>query len=191
MNTAWFVPVFILLCTVVDAGAQQSRMLATCRPAGERTGPVGCWIIVQEPLAEMPAAPVFWHLSTYPSRAAAEAEKAPSVTVMEALDKVWAFTIAPADAPLGGTRVAQIGPLGVKAGTRYTAQYMEAIFPPGAQTRPHTHAGPEAWYHEAGGVCLETPDGRGFGRAGDGFIESHRPATTLDTTWAPKGLCNE
>jgi len=37
----------------------------------------------------------------------------------------------------GGTSIAEIGP----------------IFPPGAETRPHTHPGPEAWYHAAGGVC--------------------------------------
>jgi hypothetical protein len=66
-------------------------------------------------------------------------------------------------------------------------------------------------------VCLETPQGRGIGRAGDnGFIvppdlpmqltvigpeqrrslvlilhETGKPATGLDTNWVPKGLCNE
>src|SRR4029453_735727 len=71
----------------------------------------------------------------------------------------------------GGKPVAEIGPLPVKSATKYTAQYMEAIFPPGAETRPHTHPGPEAWYHAAGSVCLETPEGKAFGRAGDsGFI---------------------
>jgi quercetin dioxygenase-like cupin family protein len=217
MKIAGFVLVLVLLCTANIAGAQESRMLATCRPATERTGPVGCWIIAQESLGEMPATPLFWHLSTYPSRTAAEAEKVPSATVVEALDQVWVFTIAPAGVwTPGGKRVAEIGPLEVKSGTRYTAQYMEAIFPPGAQTRPHTHPGPEAWYHEAGGVCLETPEGRAFGRAGDnGFIvpadrpmqltvvgkeqrrsivlilhETGKPAG-FDSKWVPKGLCNE
>lgn len=207
----------IILSTVCDALAQE-RMLATCRPASERTGLLGCWIIAQEALDELPSAPLFWHLSTYPNRAAAEADKVPGATVMEALDKTWLFTIASAGARRpGGTRVADIGPLVVKSGTKYTAQYMEAIFPPGARTRPHTHPGPEAWYHEAGGVCLETPEGRAFGRAGDnGFVvpadvpmeltvvgkeqrrslvlilhETGKPASGFDHNWVAKGLCNE
>src|SRR5213594_551373 len=172
MKITGFVLVLGLLCTGNDARAQESRMLATCRPASERTGPVGCWIIAHERLGEMPAAPLFWHLSTYASRTAADAEKVCGATVVEALDKVWMLAIAPTGSRTpGGTRVAEIGPLVVKAGTSYTAQYMEAIFPAGARTRPHTHPGPEAWYHEAGGVCLETPEGRDFGRVGDnGFI---------------------
>src|SRR3989442_4975538 len=166
MKITGFVLVLGLLCTGNDARAQESRMLATCRPASERTGPVGCWIIAHERLGEMPAAPLFWHLSTYASRTAADAEKVRGATVVEALDKVgmWAIARTGPGTP-GGTRVAEIGPLVVKAGTSYTAQYMEAIFPPGARTRPHTHPGPEAWYHEAGGVCLETPEGGDFRRA--------------------------
>jgi quercetin dioxygenase-like cupin family protein len=216
MKTATFVLGLLLLGIGSEAIGQESRMLAACRPASERTGPVGCWIIAQEALADLPSAPLFWHLSRYPSRAAAEADQVPGA--MEALDKVWLFTIAPAGVRRpGGTHVAEIGPLVVKSGTRYTAQYMEAIFPPGAQTRPHTHPGPEAWYHEAGGVCLETPEGRGFGRAGDsGFVvpadmpmqltvvgqqhrrslvlilhETGKPAGAVDHNWVPKGLCNE
>jgi quercetin dioxygenase-like cupin family protein len=217
MNVRRLTLVLIMLSTVGEAVAQ-GRMLAACRPASERTGPLGRWIIAQEALDVLPSAPLFWQLSTYPSRAAAEADKIPGATVMEALDKTWLLTIVPAGARRpGGTRVAEIGPLGVKPGIKYTAQYMEAIFPPGARTRPHTHPGPEAWYHEAGGVCLETPEGRAFGRAGDGgFIvpadgpmeltvvgkeqrrslvlvlhESSKPASSFDVSWVPKGLCNE
>lgn len=194
-------------------------MLATCLPVSQRTGPVGCWIMAQESLGPMPETPpLFWHLSAYPNRAAAEAAKGPGATVMEALDQVWLFTIGAAGVrPPGGKPVAEIGPLPVKSGAKYTAQYMEAIFPPGAETRPHTHPGPEAWYHAAGGVCLETPEGKAFGHAGDnGFIvpadrpmrltvtgkeerhsivlilhETGKPATGLDTKWVPKGLCRD
>src|SRR3989475_11204110 len=171
-----------LVCPGNDARAQESRMLATCRPASERTGPVGCWIIAHERLGEMPAASLFWHLSTYASRTAADAEKVRGATVVEALDKVWMLAIAPTGSRTpGGTRVAEIGALVVKAGTSYTAQYMEAIFPPGARTRPHTHPGPEAWYHEAGGVCLETPEGRDFGGVGgNGFIVPADPPMRLN-----------
>lgn len=200
------------------AWGQESRMLATCLPVSQRTGPVGCWIMAQESLGPMPPTPLFWHLSTYPNRAAAEAAKDPGATVMEALDQVWLFTIgANGVRTPGGKLVAEIGPLPVTPGVQYTAQYMEAIFPPGAQTRPHTHPGPEAWYHAVGSVCLETPEGKAFGRAGDnGFIvpgdrpmqltvtgkeerrsivlilhETGKPASGRDTKWVPKGLCRD
>jgi hypothetical protein len=70
---------YIVLSVVVGsacvATAQESRMLAICRPVSERTGPLGCWIGGQEPLGELPSEPMFWHLSTYSTRAAAEADK--------------------------------------------------------------------------------------------------------------------
>jgi quercetin dioxygenase-like cupin family protein len=213
-----FTLAMLALGLVDGARAEQSRMLATCLPVSQRTGPVGCWIIAQEPLGPMPDTPIFWHLSTYPDRAAAEAARSPTATVMEALGQVWLFTIgAPGGRTPGGKPIAEIGPLPVKSGTKYTAQYMEAIFPPGAETRPHTHPGPEAWYHASGGVCLETPEGKAFGHAGDnGFIvrgdlpmrltvtgkeerrsivlilhEADKPASALETKWVPKGLCRD
>jgi quercetin dioxygenase-like cupin family protein len=200
------------------ARGEEPRMLAACLPVSQRTGPVGCWIMAQEALGPLPQTPLFWHLSTFPNRAAAEAAKGPGATVMEALDQVWVFSIGAAGvwAP-GGKSVAEIGPLPVNVGAKYTAQYMEAIFPPGAETQPHTHPGPEAWYHAAGGVCLETPEGKAFGQAGDnGFIapgdrpmrltvtgkeerrsivlilhETGKPASNLDMKWVPKGLCRD
>ncbi len=164
----------------------------------------------------LPQGPVFWHLSTYPTRAAAEAAKGPHDTVVESLDKVWLLTIGEAGhRSASGKFVAEIGPLPVSAGASYTAQYMEAIFPPGAETVPHTHPGPEVWYHEAGGVCLETPKGKGEGHVGDGgFIvpgdlpmrltvigkeerrslvlilgETGKPPFDRKISWVPVGLC--
>jgi len=201
-----------------SALGQDSRMLARCLPVSQRTGPLGCWILAEEPLGPLPGTPLFWHMSTYSNREAAEAAKRPGATLMTALDQIWLFTIDAAGMwTPGGKHVAEIGPLPVKSGTKYTAQYMEAIFPPGAETRPHTHPGPEAWYHAAGGVCLETPAGKAFGQAGDkGFIvpgdrpmrltvtgkeerrsivlilhETGKPAASLDTQWVPKGLCRD
>jgi hypothetical protein len=100
--------------------------------------------------------------------------------------------------------------------TEYTAQYMEAIFPPGRDTSVHRHAGPEAWYTVAGEVCLETPEGKSVGRAGEkGSVivrgglpmrlsvtgtelrrslvlilhDSSQLHTILASDWTPKGLC--
>ncbi|MGH7485545.1 MAG: hypothetical protein ACREMY_08065, partial [bacterium] len=75
---------------------------------------------------------------------AAEAAKGPGATVMEALDQVWLFTIGVAGVRTpGGKPIAEIGPLLVKSGTKYTAQYMEAIFHPTPRPGPILIRGPK------------------------------------------------
>ncbi len=72
--------------------------------------------------------------------------------------------------PPGGERVAEVGPLTTKAGTGYTAAYMEGIMLPGAVTGVHRHPGPEAIHTLDGQECMETPAGRFVGRPGDAPI---------------------
>jgi quercetin dioxygenase-like cupin family protein len=199
----------------VNAALAQSAEQPTCQPRGSRTGEVGCWIIIDDPVGSMPAV-VFWHLDTFPSRAAAEAAQIRGGTVVESMDKFWLFTIASRDwRPRSGERVSSIGPLPITPGVAYSATYMEATFTPGMTSSTHTHSGPEAWYTLAGETCLETPDGIMLGRAGGppvivpsgppmhltatGSVErraivlilhdSSQPATAVTHAWTPKGLC--
>ena len=167
-------------------------------------------------MGQLTAPQAFWHLDAYPSRASAEAAKGPSGTIVESLGKIWLLTVANAGwRPSGGERIAEIGPLPVTAGEKYSAQYMEAIFEPGMTAPAHVHSGPEAWYTLAGETCLETPEGRQIGRAGSDHVivpggppmhltatgtvqrralvlilhDSSKPATTPVHDWIPKGLC--
>jgi hypothetical protein len=159
-------------------------------------------------------------LDTFPTRAGAEASKGPRGTVVEALGKVWLFTIGEAGwRPSGGVRVAEVGPIFVKAGEQYTAQYAEGISNPGDVTPKHRHPGPEVWYTTAGGFCAEASDGKTYvGTAGQGiviqadhtgwsmmtlvatgtevrrsiFLVLHQSAhnwTAPAPEWTPKGLC--
>ena len=198
------------LCASRDASAQ------ICRPIAERTGELGCWIMVDAPLGRLPQQPIYWHLDTYTTRSEAEAAKGGRGTVVESLGKIWLLTIDVAGwRPSGGTRVAEIGPLPVSADAKYSAQYMEAIFTPGMTAPPHRHSGPEAWYTLTGQTCLETPEGKMIGRAGGSFVivpggppmhltatgtetrralvlilhDSTQPPTTPAHDWTPKGLC--
>ncbi len=159
---------------------------------------------------------MFWHLDVYKTRAAAEAAKGPQGTVVDSLGKVWLLTIAEEGwRPIGGERIAEIGPLAITAGEKYSAQYMEAIFTPGMMAPAHTHSGPEAWYTLTGETCLETPQGKQVGSAEGQYVivpggppmhltatgtetrraivlilhDSSKPATTLVHDWTPKGLC--
>ena len=79
----------------------------------KRSSDVGCYLSAIQSIEKLPNEPVFWHLYSYPTRAAAEAEKSDSSsTVVEAFSKVWLFTIANAQwRPAAGERVAVIGPL--------------------------------------------------------------------------------
>jgi len=168
-------------------------------------------------IVDLPRAPIYWHLDTFPTRVAADAAKGPQGTVVETFGQVWLFTLAEAEwRPTGGTRVATIGPLRVRAGGRYTASYMQASTPPGFQTDVHQHGGPEGIFTLSGEVCVETPEGKLVGRVGgqplliDGDIPmqltsiGHEVRRSLvlilhdaaqpwkvpvASPWAPKGLC--
>jgi quercetin dioxygenase-like cupin family protein len=200
----------VLFITCQEASAQ------ICRPVAERTSEVGCWIIANQPTGQLAKSETFWHLDVYPTEGEAEAAKAVGSAVVKSLGKTWLLTIADEGwRPSGGERVAEIGPLPITAGQSYSAQYMEAIFTPGMEAPAHTHAGPEAWYTQAGETCLETPSGKQIGRVGGPPViipggppmhltatgteqrralvlilhESSKRATTPEHDWIPKGLC--
>ena len=200
----------LALCACVEVSAQ------ICKPVSERTGESGCWITAHAELGLLPQQPVFWHLDTYPTRGAAEAAKGMRGTVVESLGKVWLFTIEEAEwRPASGERVGKVGPLPASSETRYSAQYMEAIFTPGMTAPAHRHSGPEAWYTLSGETCLETPEGKMIGRASGAQVivpegppmhltatgnetrralvlilhDSSKPPTTPAHDWTPKGLC--
>ena len=181
----------------------------------ERTGPEGCWILTSKPLGKLPDRPVFWTIDLYPDHTSAESAAGTSSTVLDALGKVWLLTVGDKPAPpAAGTRVTEIGPLPVKPGEDYTAQYRESIMRPGAVSRTHIHSGPEVFYTEAGETCLETPSGVQRSRPGHDVIvpegaameltatgsdtrrglvlvlhSSSKPHTTLVTDWHASGLC--
>jgi hypothetical protein len=172
-----------LSCLSMSAGAQDRGADGRARnpgltgwcetPVADRKAEPGCYTTAITDLGALPGAPLYWHLDTFPDRAAAEANRGPRSTVVDGHGKHWLFTIAEqAWRPRAGERVALIGPLGVDAGVAYTAHYMEAVIQPGFQdgTKGHRHPGPEAWYVVAGGQCLETPNGVMIGRAGQTML---------------------
>jgi quercetin dioxygenase-like cupin family protein len=200
------------------AGAGPALAQATSRPCpaeeavADAPGPACS--VGREDLAPLEFDQAYWHLDTYPTRVAAQ--KVGRGTVVEAFGKVWLFTIADKAwrAP-GGAFVAAVGPLAVKSGESYAADYLRSTFAPGMTAPVHMHSGPEAFYALGGETCLETPDGaqRASGpghaltvRAGPPMLlmatgsETRRgfalvlhdaamAPTTMVHDWAPKGLC--
>jgi hypothetical protein len=115
---------FALSVASSPAPHTQTPEMPTCVPIAQRVREGGCWIIVDEPVGRLSSEPVFWHLDTFPSRAAAEAAKRPGAAIIEALQKIWLMTIANADfrAP-SGDHVAKIGPLPVSSTIEYSAEW--------------------------------------------------------------------
>jgi quercetin dioxygenase-like cupin family protein len=206
--------IFALACLLGSAACAQQQKLINCKPASERTQPEGCWIAASQPLGKL-AGPVFWTLDVYPTQESADKANTNHGTVVQALGRMWLFTVGAVPAlPAQGSRVTQIGPLPVKPEEAYTAQFMEGILEPGSVSRTHVHAGPEAFYTEAGETCLETPEGRQVGRKGTDLViaegvpmelvatgsevrrgiilvlhSSAKPVTTVVADWKSKGLC--
>ncbi len=210
----------LLATAYVPAKPLFAQTAGTCVPMSERAGrEFGCFITAREDLGHLPKHPkLYWHLDTYPTRAAAEAEKGARSTVVESLGRVWLFTIAGAEwHPSAGHREARIGPLPLIGAQHYTAVYMEGIFQPGMHSVVHRHPGVEAWYTLEGAMCLETPEGTVRQAAGDPgkmvrgglpmrltgtgtgprrslvliLQDSSKPWLMLATDWTPKGLCTQ
>lgn len=142
-------------------------------PVADRKAEPGCYTTAIAELGSLPRNPLYWHLDTFPDRAAAEASRGPRSTVVDGHGKHWLFTIADQTwRPRAGDRVALIGPLSVDTGVAYTARYLETVISPGFQdgSNGHRHPGPEAWYVVSGGQCLETPNGVMIGRAGQTML---------------------
>jgi quercetin dioxygenase-like cupin family protein len=199
------------------AGAQNVAAFGTCSPRGKKpSGSLGCLIIVEQSVGKLGARPVFWHISRFPSREAAMKARPPHGTVIDAFDSVWLMNVAGRRwRASGGKDVATIGPLPIKAGTAYSALYMEATMRPGMKSAIHRHSGPEAWYTLSGQTCLETPNGTSTGGAGGPPViipgnlpmeltatgkelrrslvlilhDSRKPPTTMEHQWAPRGEC--
>jgi quercetin dioxygenase-like cupin family protein len=173
-RTARLAPGFAgaLVACCAAAGSARAQVPGRCEvPVAQRASEAGCYILAAVALGELPAVPLFWHLYAYPDRATAEAAAGPRATVVEAHGRIWLLAVAAQDwRPPGGERVAALGPFQARPGARYTAHYVEAVFPPGMRTVAHQHHGPEASYVVAGEECVETPAGRLVSRAGEGAV---------------------
>jgi len=214
--TEFATAITIALSQLLTLGAGSLQLAGPCEtPVSQRPSEIGCYVAAIEELGVLAGSPVFWHLYVFPNRAAADLVKPGRGTVISAFGKTWLFAIAGSDwRPVGGERIARVGPLPYEAGRSYTARYLESTIPPGQRTPIHVHAGPEAWFLIAGAECLETPEGITVIRAGESAVvregppmmlssvgteprhgftlvlhDTSKPWTKVVSDWTPKGLC--
>src|SRR5436305_1040733 len=84
---------FVVTSLVCEHALAQPVPSGVCRPVSERASEVGCWVLADEPIGELAQAKVFWHLTTYATRAEAETAKSAHGIVVESFGKIWLFTI--------------------------------------------------------------------------------------------------
>jgi quercetin dioxygenase-like cupin family protein len=139
--------------------------LFPCMEDGLKSNDTGCQLLAKMKVSQFPDAPLFWRLSKFSTRNAAEGARVENSFVAEAEGHYWLFNFGPKNAgPKSGELVASIGPLPLSSNTLPKASLYEvvayvAVMPPGTYTKVHIHPGPEAWYVLSGEQCLETPAG--------------------------------
>jgi len=186
VHASLFITLLLVVFRLTDLNGAQlpgTRVPGGCDvEVSQRTSEFGCYLAAIQPIEQLPNEPVFWHVYAYPTRASAEAQRASASTVVESLGKVWRFTIAGKQwQPATGERMAVIGPLPLTPAKRYSARYMEAVFPAqqSMQTSVHRHSGPEAWFVLTGTQCLRTPESTLVIRAGQGGLVPAGPPMML------------
>jgi quercetin dioxygenase-like cupin family protein len=134
---------------------------------GEMRSEFGCFRIGIAKDLKLTRPTIYWHLYTFPDRAAADTARTRSGIVVEEDGRVWLSEFGSRNRRLhGGHRIAVVGPLKLAPAERYTAEIAYSVMQPGDRSRVHTHSGPEAWYVLSGNQCLKTPSDTRSARAG-------------------------
>jgi len=129
-------------------------------PPGQKRPEFGCFSLATESGLRFSEPAVYWHVRTFPNRAAADAAKSPTGIVVEEDGRVWLSEFGPRDLALeGGQAVAVVGPMELPKAELYAVVLGYAVMRPNDRSIVHVHPGPEGWYMISGEQCLETPAG--------------------------------
>ena len=147
----------------------------------------GCYKTDEVELIDAPPE-IYWHISEFPTLAAAnaEAKRHKWVSVTRIHSRNWLYVLSDRSiVQQSGKKRAVVGPLKTAPGIQ-VAHFAEAVFPPGMRTRVHSHPGPEAFYVVEGSQCMESPTDRQVVQAGGTYIVDSGPHIQA----APRGRRN-
>ncbi|MCG6876274.1 MAG: cupin domain-containing protein [Betaproteobacteria bacterium] len=123
--------------------------------------------LAERKVAELPAGTLFWRIENFSALEQAQAAAGPWALVAESAGKVWLFTLGPAGgASVGGTKVAEAGPIPRIDAPQYLLRINEATGAQGSMTAVHSHPGSEAFFVLAGEQTIRSPHGVMRVRAG-------------------------
>jgi quercetin dioxygenase-like cupin family protein len=136
-------------------------------PPGRKRPEFGFFCLATESGLRFSEPTVYWHLRTFPNRAAADAAKSTTGIVVEEDGRVWLSEFGSRDLALeGGQAVAVVGPMELSKAKSYAVLLGYAVMRPDDRSIVHVHPGPEGWYMISGEQCLETPAGATRATAG-------------------------
>ena len=136
--------------------------------------------VAEKKIKQLPAGPLYWRVENFPSVEQAKAAAGPdgwnpntvsyemtTSLIAEVAGKVWLMTLGPKGAAtLGGTKVAEVGPVPPVTAPEYLLRVNHGSGPPGSRTPTHTHPGSEAFYVVEGHLGQKTPHGVTTAEAG-------------------------
>ena len=116
--------------------------------------------LAEKKVADLPPAPLFWRIDSFPTLGEAQAAAGPWSLVAESAGKIWLFTLGAAggSAP-GAAKIAEVGPIPRVVAPQYLLRINEATGAPGSVTAIHTHPGSEAFFVLRGEQSIRGPDG--------------------------------
>ncbi len=129
-------------------------------PAVSQTVALTVTPVAQKTVTQLPAGPLVWRIENFDTPEHAQSAAGPTSLVVQAVNKVWLFTLGAAGGKSpGGTLVTEVGPIPAPVASSYLLRINEVHGPPGSMTPVHTHAGSEAFYVLAGESSQKTSDG--------------------------------
>ena len=115
-------------------------------PPGQKRPDFGFFCLATESGLRFSGPAVYWHLRTFPNRAAADAAKSATGIVVEEDGRVWLSEFGPRDLALkGGQAVAVVGPMELSKAELYAVVLGYAVLRPYDRSIVHVHPGPEGW----------------------------------------------
>ena len=147
--------------------------LCALQPAAGADGGYVVKSVAEKKVKQLPDGPLYWRIENFPTLAQAQAAIGPdrwnlntvsydgaTSLAAEVAGEVWLFTLGPkGGSTLGGTEVAEIGPVPPITAPEYLLCINYGSGPPGATTPQHTHPGSEAFYVISGQLGQRTPQG--------------------------------
>lgn len=138
--------------------------------------------VTETKLRQLPPGPLYWRIDNFDTLAAAKAAAGPTALAAEIAGKVWLFTLGPkGGSSVGGSKVAEIGPIPPLTAPEYLLRINRATGPPGARTAVHSHPGSEAFYVLAGRMSQRTPHGMMHVDAGQS-VPGHGADTPMEVS---------
>ncbi|HET7805148.1 MAG TPA: cupin domain-containing protein [Pseudolabrys sp.] len=138
--------------------------------------------VTETKLRQLPPGPLYWRIDNFDTLAAAKAAAGPTALAAEIAGKVWLFTLGPkGGSSVGGSKVAEIGPIPPLTAPEYLLRINRATGPPGARTAVHSHPGSEAFYVLAGRMSQRTPHGMMHVDAGQS-VPGHGADTPIEVS---------